>query len=124
MKARPLPSGARLPLLVEPETPEESDFTSLCGWAGSERSWIDAQLLERGALLLRSFKVTTPRHFARLCGELGGSLMNYAGGDSPRRAVQDKVYTSTEFPPHLEIYLHNELSYAGSWPSRGRRVMR
>ena len=32
--------------------------------------------------------------------------------------VADGVYTSTEFPPHLEIGLHNELSYATWWPER------
>ena len=45
-------------------------------------------------------------------------LKAYVGGDSPRSRVIDGVYTSTEFPPHLEIGLHNELSYSTWWPER------
>jgi alpha-ketoglutarate-dependent taurine dioxygenase len=44
--------------------------------------------------------------------------MRYVGGDSPRQSVGEQVYTSTEFPPEMEIGLHNELSYTRSWPER------
>jgi len=40
------------------------------------------------------------------------------GGDSPRTGVADQVYTSTEYAEHLEVLLHNELSYAGWSPDR------
>ncbi|MDH3691516.1 MAG: TauD/TfdA family dioxygenase, partial [Gammaproteobacteria bacterium] len=43
---------------------------------------------------------------------------NYVGGDYPRQAVTKKVYTSTEYPAHLEIVLHNEMSYLNWWPKK------
>lgn len=43
--------------------------------------------------------------------------MFYAGGVSPRIALTDGgVYTSTEYPPHLALALHNELSYSAVFP--------
>jgi hypothetical protein len=35
---------------------------------------------------------------------------------SPRSTVKGRVYTSTEYPPHEEIFFHNENSYQSSWP--------
>ena len=39
-------------------------------------------------------------------------------GTSPRHEVADHVYTSTDYPPHQRIPLHNELSYSNNWPLR------
>jgi alpha-ketoglutarate-dependent taurine dioxygenase len=46
----------------------------------------------------------------------GADFFNYAGGVSPRRALSGGVYTSTEYPPHLALALHNELSYSDVSP--------
>jgi alpha-ketoglutarate-dependent taurine dioxygenase len=48
-------------------------------------------------------------------------LRDYAGGASPRRTIGDAggpVYTSTDYPPHLTLPLHNELSYSATHPDR------
>ena len=74
------------------------------------------RLLQHGAILLRGFSVHTPQDFERCCRAFNPQLLNYVGGDSPREGVTGKVYTSTEYPPHLEIPLHNELSYRLQWP--------
>jgi alpha-ketoglutarate-dependent taurine dioxygenase len=48
----------------------------------------------------------------------GTPLFNYAGGASPRKMLGEGSYTSTEYPPHLQLSLHNELSYADVYPAR------
>ncbi|MER6086003.1 TauD/TfdA family dioxygenase [Streptomyces sp. NPDC001833] len=72
---------------------------------------------EHRAVLFRGFGVTET--------ELDGVMpilledrLAYVHGNTPRTKVGDNVYTSTEYPPEYAISLHNELSYAHSWPSR------
>ena len=104
--------------MTEPEGDGGAGLEALLSRLGQERAWIEAELLDRGALLLRGFPLETAADFKRVCRVLGPELRAYVGGDSPRQAVLDGVYTSTEFPARLQIELHNELSYAGWWPSR------
>jgi alpha-ketoglutarate-dependent taurine dioxygenase len=44
------------------------------------------------------------------------SLMEYKERSTPRTRVGSDIYTSTEYPPHLDIVQHNENSYASTWP--------
>jgi alpha-ketoglutarate-dependent taurine dioxygenase len=69
-------------------------------------------------MLIRGFDISTAIEFRAVCAAIRPDLRNYTGGDSPRTGVADQVYTSTEYPAHLEILLHNELSYAGWSPER------
>ena len=118
MKSRPLIEGRRLPLLIEPRGDRDAGFEALLSWLGEARTWIEAKLCGHGALLLRGFALQTAEDFQRVCCALGPELKPYVGGDSPRRALLEGVYDSTEFPAQLQIELHNELSYGGCWPSR------
>ena len=47
----------------------------------------------------------------------GRNLCNYVGGASPRQRIVDGVYTSTEYPQHIDLSLHNEMSYTYRWPT-------
>ena len=107
-----------LPQVVEPAADSERGHDSLCQWIVAERDWMEAQLLQYGALLLRGFDVQTADDFELICRLVDPQLLNYAGGDSPREAITGKVYTSTEYPAHLEIPLHNEMSYRQAWPRK------
>jgi hypothetical protein len=63
------------------------------------------------------FDVRTIDEFERFVRLFSGAdFFNYAGGVSPRRALSGGVYTSTEYPPHLALALHNELSYSDVSP--------
>jgi alpha-ketoglutarate-dependent taurine dioxygenase len=44
--------------------------------------------------------------------------MGYDERSTPRREVEGKVYTSTEYPADQHIPMHNELSYASHWPQK------
>ena len=118
MQIRTQDGGAGMPLLVEPQADRPGSVTALLSWLSTERSELDAQLRRAGALLLRGFGVSSAQAFHDVAAALSPRLLDYVGGDSPRTALGDRIYTSTEFPPALEIGLHNELSYTRAWPER------
>jgi len=80
------------------------------------RSRVEAALGTSGAVLVRGLGIATPEQFHAAVGRFGDPLTSYRGGNTPRSAVTDGVFTSTEYPPEYEISLHNELSYAHAWP--------
>ncbi len=116
MHARPLFDNGPMPLLVEPVDDVQASPDALGSWAAEHRHDLDAWLHRDGAVLLRGFGTGSPEEFRAVVAAIRPRLLDYVGGDSPRTNIADQVYTSTEFPPHLEIGLHNELSYTRSWP--------
>ncbi len=115
---RPLFHNRSMPLLVEPADDVQLSPGALGSWAAEHRRDLDSWVHRDGALLLRGFGIGSPEEFRAVAAAICPRLLDYVGGDSPRSNVADQVYTSTEFPPHLEIGLHNELSYTRSWPER------
>ena len=107
-----------MPLLIEPSGDLEGSPIALGSWAAEHRHDLDEWLHRDGAVLLRGFGIGIPEEFHDVVAAIRPQLLDYVGGDSPRKAVGDRVYTSTEFPPDMEIGLHNELSYTRSWPER------
>ncbi|MET9554802.1 TauD/TfdA family dioxygenase [Streptomyces sp. NPDC006645] len=72
-----------------------------------------------GAVLLRGAGATDAEAFHAVVARFGDRLIDsYRGGNTPRAAVSDGVFTSTEYPARYDITLHNELSYAKTWPTR------
>jgi len=80
------------------------------------RAQLAGELHRDGAVLLRGFAVAGAAAF-RDAVRVFAPLVDYAGGDSPRSVVTDKVYTSTSYPPALPIALHNEMSYSRDYPA-------
>ncbi|MFF9088254.1 TauD/TfdA family dioxygenase [Streptomyces sp. NPDC014991] len=78
---------------------------------------LDALLVREKAVVLRGFGVT-PDSYDGLADLLLPERLAYVHGNSPRTKVGRNVYTSTEYPAEYEISMHNEMSYASSWPSR------
>lgn len=86
---------------------------------GEVREALGGLLLEAGALLLRGFGPLAPAEFGRFVRDFSGGVpLDYVGGASPRVKVCAGVYTSTEYPRHYTLSLHNELSYTYRWPER------
>ncbi|MFF7108795.1 TauD/TfdA family dioxygenase [Pseudomonas sichuanensis] len=100
-----------LPLLVKPEQPGTWSVEALHALA-------DDCLHESGALLLRGFDVLGEQSFQALVRSFGHPLLNYEFGSTPRKAIEQGVYTSTEYPAHQIIPLHNEQSYTLQWPMK------
>lgn len=101
-----------LPLIVQ------ADGESLVDWHARNRDWVEARLLDHGAILFRGFGILTQESFQRAVATLGGTALSYVDGNSPRSKLGGGVYTSTGYPPEFFISLHNELSYSARWPSR------
>ncbi len=118
MQMQPQVGHRTAPLLVEPRGKLKGSAVSLGSWAAEHRHDLDEWLHRDGAVLLRGFSVGSPEAFHHVVAAIRPRILNYVGGDSPRKAVGDGIYTSTEFPPSMEIGLHNELSYTRSWPER------
>lgn len=71
----------------------------------------------KGAVLLRGFKFNNAQDFQAAAKLLANSdLLDYENKSTPRTRVNEKVFTSTEYPSDLSIPLHNENSYTHKYP--------
>lgn len=87
-------------------------------WLKERKAELNEHLLRRAAMLFSGVGAETPELFAQLSGVFFEQQLEYVGGDSPRTRLSDRVYTSTEYPAQYAISLHNELSYASTWPAQ------
>jgi len=78
---------------------------------------MDRLLTEQKAVVFRGFGVRADQ-LDGVMDLLLRNRLNYVHGNSPRTKVGRNVYTSTEYPAELTISMHNELSYAATWPAR------
>jgi len=80
---------------------------------------VERSLGDCGAVMVRGLGFTDAEGFQKTVAGFGAPLIDsYKGGNTPRSAVGEAVYTSTEYSAEYEITLHNELSYAHAWPDR------
>lgn len=107
-----LSDGGTLPLLLEPAV----EGLSLVDWAASNRQHLEQELLRYGAILFRGFNVNTVDDFEQFMKSMAGEMLDYSYRSTPRTQVSGKIYTSTEYPAHQTIPLHNEMSYTRQWP--------
>lgn len=77
---------------------------------------IRRRLRTHGAVLLRGFDVGGVDGFAGVVRTVAGTPLAYTERSSPRSTIKGQVYTSTDYPPAEEIFLHNENSYQARWP--------
>lgn len=106
--------GTKLPRVVRGAT----DGMDLISWLRENPSFLDEELDAYGAVLFRGFGLSTVQEFRELAGAAFDRLMPYEERSSPRKAVDDQVYTSTEHPADQLIPLHTEHSYTTDWPMR------
>jgi alpha-ketoglutarate-dependent taurine dioxygenase len=111
---RKAPEGCDLPVLITPSAAGESLQDALSRLQGQ----IESHLLDVGGVLLRGFGVPSVQHFRDFAAAFGHPLLSYEFGSTPRTAVGGGVYTSTEYPAHQSIPLHNEQAYAREWPMK------
>jgi alpha-ketoglutarate-dependent taurine dioxygenase len=98
-------------------TPAIGDL-DLTQWARSNREYIRGLLLRHGALLFRNFNVSSPSEFRQIALAISGRLLNYNEPSSPRTEIDERIYTSTDYPADQWIQLHNEMSYTMNWPTK------
>jgi alpha-ketoglutarate-dependent taurine dioxygenase len=107
-----------LPLLMRPATGE----VDLITWATNNRELLEKYLLKHGGILFRDFLLrgtgfsTAIEGFKRFITGVSGEPLEYSEPTSPRSQVSGNIYTSTDYPAHQSIFLHNETSYRQNWP--------
>jgi alpha-ketoglutarate-dependent taurine dioxygenase len=108
------PVGSELPVLIE----ASSDSELLNDALPRLRKEIEEHLKTIGGVLLRGFRVPSIENFQRFSAAFDHPLLNYEFGSTPRSSVSSGVYTSTEYPAHQHIPLHNEQAYTREWPMK------
>ena len=106
-----------LPLILIPKS--SKTFSEHLEILEKEREKIRNHIKDYGAVLLRDFPIHTANEFSSIldCIFPGTESRGYKDGISPRTSVlADEVFTSTEYPSHLNMDLHNEMSYSPSPP--------
>jgi len=106
--------GTPIPIIVEPVL----DGVSLDYWAKDNSELIETLLREHGALLFRNFEVMKIAQFESVISVICGELIDYTYRSTPRRRIDGKIFTSTEYPADQQIPLHNEMAYARQWPMK------
>ncbi|XXS98550.1 TauD/TfdA family dioxygenase [Sorangium sp. So ce363] len=105
--------GGALPLVVSPLGRGDVSVPAL---AAAIRACAEEELIRHGAVLFRGFPVRSTADFHAFVRLVTPDLLDYTFGSTPRSHVQDRIYTSTEYPAHQHIPLHNEQSYTLDWP--------
>jgi alpha-ketoglutarate-dependent taurine dioxygenase len=105
------PPGAELPVIIRPSSQGESlqdAFERL-------QTQLEEAVSTVGGVLLRGFDVPSVEAFQQFSAAFGHPLLSYDFGSTPRTAVGGGIYTSTEYPAHQFIPLHNEQAYTREW---------
>lgn len=109
-------NNQEIPLVFKAKNEKEKKLDYLTSFCEEQKQFVFEQLHKYGALLFRGFNIDHISHFRLIATSLGLSLSNYQGGDSPRDKINKDIYTSTNYPAHLSISLHNELSFSSFYP--------
>jgi len=104
----------RLPLVVQPATPDLDAFE----WASSNRTQMNNLLEVHGALLFRGFGLANQDDFRRFAGCFTDEMLEFSERAAPRIEVAQRVYTSTEYPPEYPIPMHHENAFSYKWPMK------
>lgn len=114
VRVEPAADGASLPVTVTPVT----SGLDLVAWAANNRDYVTPLLLKHGAVYFRGFNPMSVTDFERFIRAVSGTPLEYGEPTSPRSSVAGRIYTSTDYPASQSIFLHNENSYASTWPMK------
>lgn len=101
-----------------PPVVQASDEHRLDRFAAAGRHWIDAKLLQHGGILFRGFTIDSIENFRSAAVVLCDELTKYVYRSTPRHAVNNGVYTATEYRANASIPMHNENAYQRDWPMK------
>ncbi|WP_046004129.1 TauD/TfdA family dioxygenase [Pseudoalteromonas rubra] len=97
---------------------ERNDMKTM-EWVTENGAFIEQQLKQCGALLVRGLNVSSSKQFAGILERVfGGELIDYTYRSTPRTELKSKIYTTTEYHADKQILLHNENAYSNQWPLR------
>lgn len=108
-------SRQSLPFTIDAPPRDEADLVDV---VERDRALLLRRLSDCGAVLLRGFRGDGIGTLAKAAEMLGGPLMAYQDRAAHRTRLEGRVYTSADYPPQHEIFLHNESTYASAWPRK------
>lgn len=103
-----------LPVVMSPSVPGQPILEAL----DALRPAIDEALREHGGILFRGYDVPGTAGLRAFASAFGHPLLSYDFGSTPRSQLAEGIYSSTEYPAHQIIPLHNEQSYSRDWPMK------
>lgn len=110
-----LPKGCELPVCITADNANVSLLDNIDQY----KNQIDDVLSTIGGVLFRGFNVPSVDNFQQIAKSFGFPLLTYEFGSTPRTSLTSAgVYTSTEYPEHQHIPLHNEKAYTREWPMK------
>ena len=84
-----------------------------------DAAWYTAELKEHGHVMIKNTGIRDAASFKAWEGLFYEKSMYYQGGESNRDDIGEGVLNVNTFePPHIDIPLHNELSYQDRFPER------
>ena len=104
----------RFPLCLQPNL----ENVDLISYARGHRDDLAAKLAKHGGILFSGFRVESIETFESFIAAVSDGALEYTERSSPRSQVSGNIYTSTDYPPDQEIFLHNEQSYNQVFPRR------
>ncbi|WP_163836295.1 TauD/TfdA family dioxygenase [Spartinivicinus ruber] len=105
-------SSSAFPLTIEAPHGEKD----LSAFIRSRQVHLIQELNRFGSILFRGFYVASATNFSDAISEIDPDILRYTERSSPRHAVAERVYTSTDHPQDQDIKLHSEQSYTLDWP--------
>ncbi|TVP45209.1 MAG: TauD/TfdA family dioxygenase [Halomonas sp.] len=108
------PADSELPIMISPTYPGQPLLEAF----GDLRADIESLVTRVGGVLLRGFDVPAVDDFQQFAAAFGHPLLSYEFASTPRSSVSSGIYTSTEYPAHQHIPLHNEQAYTREWPMK------
>ena len=115
--AEPFDRDKGLPLVICPTT-AGADVETLIRWCRDHSEELEAAILKHGAVLFRGYGVGSHDRLVQFRDAIVKKSLDYVDGNSPRTKLENRIYTTTEYPQDQEISMHNELFYSSSWPKR------
>lgn len=93
---------------------------NLAAYIGAEKPGVDAQLVDKGAVLFRGFDVPDAQAFDAAVKAYGEPGFTYAESlsNAVRVNVTERVFTANEAPPGTTIYLHHEMAQTPLYPGK------
>lgn len=114
LKTSLMTMSSRLPLIVQ----YHGEGGSVSSLAPLIKEFIRQHLSQYGGILFRGFPITSVSAFEQFVKPVTPELLDYEFGSTPRSHLQNKIYTSTEYPARQHIPLHNEQAYTVEWPMK------
>ncbi|MGW4686097.1 TauD/TfdA family dioxygenase [Streptomyces sp. NPDC004244] len=94
-----------------------ADAADPAAWAAEHREALYRIVASQGAVLVRGLGLNDAAAAAAVLKTLGGDLMPEREAFAPRWTYDDRIYSSSKWPPNQPMCMHHELSYALEFPA-------